>query len=115
FVGIEEEVLARGFIIRTMAQRRNKKWLIYDVSAVIFSAMHLMNANVTLAGLLNIVLVGLLFAYMFDVTKSLWMPIGFHMMWNYFQGVVFGFPVSGMSTSSVYPLEIKEGQELWTG
>ena len=47
-------------------------------------------------------------------TKQLWLSIGLHIGWNFFEGVVFGFPVSGLD---IYPLlRIKvTGPELWTG
>jgi hypothetical protein len=28
-------------------------------------------------------------------TRSLWMPVGMHFIWNYVQGFVFGLPLSG--------------------
>jgi membrane protease YdiL (CAAX protease family) len=31
-------------------------------------------------------------------TKQLWLGIGLHMGWNYFEGNVFGFQVSGLDT-----------------
>ena len=55
----------------TMESRGNPKWLIYVVSAVVFSLAHGTNPNVSVFGLVNIALVGILFAYMFDATKSL--------------------------------------------
>lgn len=82
-VGFFEEMFFRGYVISTMANRGNKKWVIYVVSALIFSIVHGVNPNVSILGLVNIMLVGLLFAYMFDVTNSLWLPIGYHITWNY--------------------------------
>lgn len=114
-VGLFEEIFFRGYIISTMASRNNNKWFMYIASAVIFSLIHGSNPNVTILGLINIAFVGLLFAYMFDVTKSLWLPIGYHITWNYFQGNVFGFAVSGLAPNGLYELELLEGNELLTG
>lgn len=115
FVGLFEEIFFRGYIISTMASRGNKKWFIYVASAIIFSVIHGTNPNVTFLGLVNIALVGLLFAYMFDVTKSLWLPIGYHITWNFFQGNVFGFAVSGLEPNSIYHIEEQTTNTLWTG
>jgi len=41
---------------------------------------------------------------MFLKSNNLWLPIGYHITWNYFQGNVFGFQVSGLSTESLYKL-----------
>lgn len=114
-VGFFEELFFRGYVMKTMASRGNKKWVIYVVSAVIFSIIHGANPNVSIFGLINIALVGLLFAYMFDVTKSLWLPIGYHITWNYFQGNVFGFPVSGTTPYGLYEVDVAVGNDLLTG
>jgi membrane protease YdiL (CAAX protease family) len=44
---------------------------------------------------INIVLAGLLFAYMYIKSGSIWMSIGYHITWHFLQGCVYGFPVSG--------------------
>ncbi|MGM8364529.1 CPBP family intramembrane glutamic endopeptidase [Virgibacillus sp. W0181] len=114
-VGIFEELFFRGYVMNTMASKGNKKWVIYVVSALLFSIVHGANPNVSIFGLMNIVLVGLLFAYMFDTTKSLLLPIGYHITWNYFQGNVFGFAVSGTTPYGIYEVDISEGSAILTG
>ncbi|GIN70913.1 hypothetical protein J14TS2_13880 [Bacillus sp. J14TS2] len=114
-VGFFEEMFFRGYVMQTMASRQNKKWLIYLVSAVVFSVAHGANPNVSIIGLLNIVFVGLLFAYMFERTNNLWLPIGYHITWNYFQGSVFGFAVSGISPHGLYQIDSTNGNTLLTG
>lgn len=104
-VAIYEELFFRGYVMRTMQSRNNKKWVIYVVSAIFFSLMHIINPEADFMGLINIFIVGLLFAYMFYVTGSLLMPIGFHFTWNFFQGAVFGFPVSGISSHGIYKMD----------
>ncbi|HLR09576.1 MAG TPA: type II CAAX endopeptidase family protein [Bacillota bacterium] len=114
-VAFFEEMFFRGYVMRTMANRGNKKWLIYVGSALFFSVVHGTNPNVTVLGLVNIMLVGLLFAYMFDMTQSLWLPIGYHITWNYFQGNVFGFPVSGTTPHGIYEVDVSIGNDWLTG
>ncbi len=114
-VGVFEEMFFRGYVMSTMASRGNKKWMIYVGSALFFSIVHGTNPNVSVLGLINIALVGILFAYMFDVTNSLWLPIGYHITWNYFQGNVFGFAVSGTTPYGIYNVNVSTGNELLTG
>lgn len=114
-VGFFEEMFFRGYIMKTMMERGNKKWLIYLVSALVFSIAHASNPNVSIFGLINIVLVGLLFAYMFDKTGSLLLPIGYHITWNFFQGNVFGFSVSGTAPYGMYKIDMPDGNDLLTG
>lgn len=114
-VGFFEEMFFRGYVMQTMAERGNSKWAIYIVSALVFSIAHGGNPNVSIFGLINIALVGILFAYMFDVTRSLLLPIGYHITWNFFQGNVFGFPVSGTDPYGMYRIEVAENSQWLTG
>jgi hypothetical protein len=40
--------------------------------------------------------------------------MGLHLGWNFFEGVVFGFPVSGLDIYHITHLHIS-GPMLWTG
>lgn len=113
-VAINEETMCRGYILNTLNQME-KPWLSAVISSGVFAALHLLNPNVKLTGILNIFLVGMLFAYMYIRTNSLWMPIGYHFTWNYFQGSVFGFAVSGTTKAQgIYNIaSIKEN--IFTG
>lgn len=113
-VGIDEELLVRGYFVHTL-NRYNKKWIVYIVPALIFSALHLLNPNVSKLGLFNIVFVGFLFTYMTLKTKNIMMAIGYHIAWNYFQGSVLGFNVSGMAFDSIFPVTIINNNLLTGG
>ncbi len=114
-VGFSEELTFRGYIMSTLADNGNSKTVVYIVSSLVFGIAHLLNPNVAILGIVNIFLVGLLFAYMYDKTKSLWMPIGYHITWNYFQGNVFGFPVSGTTPYGLYGIDVSVGNDWLTG
>jgi len=75
----------------------------------------LMNPKLSALGIFNIFLVGILFAYMFIKTGNLWMPIGYHITWNFFQGNVFGFSVSGITMEGVYAVEYLEDNIITGG
>lgn len=112
-VGMKEELLSRGYCITALNQM-NKPWISVIISSVIFSALHLLNPNVKPLGIINIILVGVLFGYMFVKTKSLWMPIGYHITWNYFQGCIYGFNVSGLNIKGVFNCNILK-ENILTG
>lgn len=96
FVAVSEEVFTRGYILRNLAFSFNK-YMALVVSALIFSLMHLANPNANLVGLSIIFLSGLVLGLPYLYTKNLWFPIALHFSWNFFQGPVFGFNVSGMN------------------
>ena len=104
FVGFVEEILSRGYIMSVLKQTRNK-WIILIGPALIFAALHLGNNGIDVLSFINLFLVGVLFAYMFMKSKNIWMPIGYHITWNYFQGYIWGFKVSGTSTNGLYQIE----------
>ena len=100
FVGIGEETGFRGYAMGTLRQTENP-WLICVLPAFLFGIAHSTNANFSALGCVNIILAGLLFGVMAYKTGRLWLGIGFHIAWNFFQGCVFGFEVSGIRTPSV--------------
>lgn len=100
-VGFFEEILSRGYMMTALKTTRSKPVIIL-LPAVLFSCLHLLNPNTSFLGLFNIFLVGILFAYMFIRTGKLWMPIGYHITWNFFQGNIFGMAVSGTETVSIF-------------
>ena len=104
FVGFGEEILSRGYIMSVLKQTRNK-WIVLIGPALIFAALHLGNNGIDVLSFINLFLVGVLFAYMFMKSKNLWMPIGYHITWNYFQGYIWGFGVSGISVNGLYKVE----------
>lgn len=95
-VAFGEEILNRGFIMGALRRTRNI-YFIMLVPSVIFGMIHLTNPNVTLLSVLNIILVGILFSYMYIKSGNIWMCIGYHFTWNTFQGVIYGMPVSGLN------------------
>lgn len=104
FVGFGEEILGRAYIMSVLKQTRNK-WLILMISSIIFAILHLGNDGISILAFINLFLVGLLFGYMFMKSKNIWMPIGYHITWNYFQGYIWGFQVSGITTNGLYKIE----------
>lgn len=77
------------------------------VSSLLFSLLHGADDGIfeTPLPFINLLAVGVLLALMRQVTGGLWMPIGVHLSWNYFQGTVYGFSVSGAGMESVLHLQ----------
>jgi len=112
-VSINEEVFVRGYFLRNFMDSMNK-YIALISSSLIFMALHLMNPNVSLVGITNIFLAGLLLGIGYIFTKNLWFPLALHFSWNFFQGPIFGFEVSGTSSSSLISQSI-HGNEILTG
>jgi len=112
-VGWSEELLSRGYHLQTIASGLNRFWGVL-LSSAVFAALHLANPNATWNGAAGILLAGLFLAYGYLRTEQLWLPIGLHIGWNFFEGVVFGFPVSGLNTFSLIQIDVA-GPTILTG
>lgn len=112
-VGWSEELLSRGYHLQTIASGINLFWGVI-ISSSVFSLLHIFNAGATWTSVAGIFFAGILFAYAYIRTKQLWLPIGMHIGWNFFEGVVFGFPVSGLNTYTLIRIKVN-GPEIWTG
>jgi membrane protease YdiL (CAAX protease family) len=114
-VGWGEELLSRGYHLQTLESGLNTLWAVL-ISSVIFSLLHIANPNVQSPWMviIGITLAGIFLAFSFLRTRQLWLPIGLHIGWNFFEGVVFGFPVSGTETYRLTLVRI-DGPNIWTG
>jgi membrane protease YdiL (CAAX protease family) len=112
-VGWTEELLSRGYHLQTIASGINLFWGVI-LSSAVFSLLHLGNAGANWTSVTGIFFAGIFFAYAYIRTKQLWLPIGMHIGWNFFEGVVFGFPVSGLDTYALTRITV-QGPEIWTG
>lgn len=112
-VGWYEELQARGYWLQNLAEGLNLVWGVL-ISSSAFALLHLFNPNFNPMAMAGIFLAGLFLAFAYLRTRQLWLPIGLHIGWNFFEGVVFGFPVSGLEMFRLLQPQIN-GPELFTG
>jgi membrane protease YdiL (CAAX protease family) len=112
-VGWQEELLSRGYHLQTLASGTNLFWGVV-ISSAIFGLLHLGNPNATWVSAVGIFFAGLFLALGYLRTGQLWLSIGLHIGWNFFEGVIFGFPVSGLNTYPLLHIRVS-GPVLWTG
>ena len=113
FVAWTEELLARGYWLQNIAAGSNLTWGVV-VSSVFFAILHASNPNVRVIAIVGLLLAGLFLAYGFVRTRTLWLAIGLHFGWNFFESTVFGFPVSGLDAPGLM-VHQATGPELITG
>ncbi len=112
-ISFNEEVMIRGYILTNFCDSMNK-YIALIVSSLLFAIMHLANANVTVLSFVNIFLAGILLGIYYIHKRNLWFPISLHFSWNFFQGPIFGFEVSGVDVTGVIIQDI-QGPDLITG
>ena len=114
-VAVGEEMICRGVIFRWIDERWNT-WVALLISAALFGWMHINNDNATWWSSLAIAIeAGLLLGAAYKWSGSLWVPIGIHWAWNYTQGNVFGFAVSGQDSGEAILTSTVNGPDIITG
>ena len=122
-VGFYEELVFRGYQILNMTEGLTGPGLspryaalsAVFISSAMFGIGHSWNPNASLISGFNIFIAGIVLAYPYLVTGNLGISVGIHFAWNFFQGGVFGFPVSGTINRSSL-LQINEtGPDFITG
>jgi len=93
-VAFAEEIIVRGYILNNLLHSMNKWWALI-ISAAVFAALHLSNDNIHWLSIANIFVAGLLLGVNYIYTHNLWFGIFMHFGWNFFQGLVLGYNVSG--------------------
>lgn len=89
-----EEVLMRGYIQGRLMSRMNK-YAALAITSVLFALLHLQNPGISVPSLFNLFLAGCLLGASYMYTRNLWFPIFLHTFWNWIQGPVLGYEVSG--------------------
>ena len=112
-VSLNEEIAMRGYILQNLSSSFNK-YIALALSSLVFMVMHIGNPNMSAIPLFNLFLAGLFLGIYCIHRKNLWFPIGAHFTWNYFQGPVLGFEVSGNVVDSIF-IQSLAGSDLITG
>jgi membrane protease YdiL (CAAX protease family) len=94
-VAVGEELIFRGYV-QTNLREGSGPAIALVLSSILFGLFHSLNPNITWLGWLNIALAGVAMGYGYLATGNLWLPIGYHFTWNFFQGPILGLPVSGV-------------------
>jgi len=122
-VGVYEEMLSRGYQLRVLAEgisgarvrARLALLAAWVLTSLVFGLGHGANPNATLLSCLGVAAAGLLLGLPYVLNGQLALPIGLHIAWNFFQGGVYGFPVSGWYLKVRILTVSQSGPVLWTG
>lgn len=123
-VSLSEELLVRGLLLTNLAEGaaglgplsdRAGSVLAVGLTSLLFGALHAGNPNATLLSTASIALAGVFLALGYALTGELAIPLGLHLTWNYVQGVVYGFPVSGVGAGVAVVETELTGPRLLTG
>lgn len=112
-VSLCDEVMIRGYILFKLREKIGNTASLL-ITSILFGLMHLANDHVTCLGVLNISLSGFLMGLLILKTNSISSAIGVHWAWNFVQGPVFGFGVSGRAQDGIVK-PLPQAEALFTG
>ncbi len=110
-----EEAVFRGYALQALVEAVGV-WPGVLVSSAVFSAVHAGNPNIDAIAFANIFLAGVLLAFAYLRTRSLWFATAVHAGWNWTMAALLDFPVSGLTAFDT-PLydAVEVGADWWTG
>ncbi|HTL08663.1 MAG TPA: type II CAAX endopeptidase family protein, partial [Chitinophagaceae bacterium] len=112
-IALYEEVVFRGYVLNNLLNSV-PRWPAIGISALAFTLAHVSNPSFAVLPLINILLAGVLLGINYSYTKNLWFSTCLHFAWNFMQGPVMGFQVSGLPFKSLLSHSL-QGDEIVTG
>lgn len=93
---VTEELLYRSLLLSGLVVvLGGRKWAAVIISAVVFGVVHLSNPGASYISAFGNALGGMIYGIAFLGGQNIWLPLGLHFSWNFSQGPILGFPVSG--------------------
>lgn len=115
-VGFNEETLFRGYLFQRLVGGLTQ-WPAQILMALFFAYAHWHNPGMEGAtkiwATVNIALAAILLGLCYLKTKSLALPIGVHIGWNFTQGNILGFGVSGTTDAKGLLTPVFHGKADW--
>lgn len=105
-IAITEEAVFRAYILNNLLDSFNK-WVALGLSAAMFTLAHASNPGISFLPVVNLLLAGLLLGINFIYTRNIWFAVFFHFIWNFIQGPVLGYTVSGLPLQGILQPELK--------
>ncbi len=112
-VGIAEELMFRGYWLANLQESLGTRWALI-LSSFAFGLAHAANPGFGSPALIGLLLAGLLFAFAVLRTGNLWLAIGLHIGWNFVEGPILGYQVSGLEMFRLIEQQVA-GPKLLTG
>ena len=94
FVGLSEEFLFRGYTQYTLASGIGF-WPAAVTLSLAFGAVHWANPGEEITGVLDVVVTGVVFAFVLRRTGNLWLAVGWHASFDFGETFLFSVPDSG--------------------
>ena len=113
-VGLLEELVWRG-VIYGLAEKYLSQNLAVWIGAVAFTAAHAWNPGESLTGMACLFVFALVCSEMRRLSGTIWLGVGFHAAWDFFQSYILGVQDSGVLIKGALGKTITSGPQWLSG
>ena len=92
--GASEEIMTRGYMLPRLSPKFGRAAAV-AITSLYFGLLHTGNSGFSLIPFINLILIAVFFAMLALYTNEIWTVCALHSVWNFAQGNLFGFEVSG--------------------
>jgi uncharacterized protein len=94
--GLVDEILMRGMLISGLAlMLGGRPFAAVLIASVLFGSTHIFFEGASALSLISNGLGGVMYGLAFILTSRIWLGLGLHFAWNFVQGPILGFILSG--------------------
>lgn len=94
-LALAEELAFRGVALPALAVLLDHRLVAAAIVVALTVLNHLFRDGVDGLSVLSSALGGVMYTVAYLATGTIWLPVGLHLAWNFLQGPILGFPVSG--------------------
>jgi membrane protease YdiL (CAAX protease family) len=109
-----EEAINRGYIFQALLEGTGM-WIAVISISVVFVLGHATNTGFDWNNAVFFFVHGIIYCTLYLLTRSIWVPVGFHLAWNWIQGPLFGMNVSGQEIKNTFFLVEAKGPVILSG
>lgn len=102
---ILEEFFFRLLLFGSLVEFLKNRMYVVVIASILFASFHMPE---TILSALSYFLGGIMYGYAYLKFKNILVPIGIHFSWNFIQGTIFGYPVTGTVTKGFFELSIAD-------
>jgi len=94
--GLVDEILMRGMLVSGLALvLGGRPFAAVLIASILFGSTHIFFEGASALSLISNSLGGVMYGLAFILTRRIWLGLGLHFAWNFVQGPILGFILSG--------------------
>jgi membrane protease YdiL (CAAX protease family) len=101
--GLVDEILMRGMLVSGLAlMLGGRPFAAVLIASILFGSTHIFFEGASALSLISNSLGGVMYGLAFILTGRIWLGLGLHFAWNFVQGPILGFILSGHPVAGAF-------------